>query len=247
MVLVLLAAAVLRLPGLETIPPGPHYDEAANGVLAADIGLRGERPIFITSYTGKEVFFFYLAGGLMRLIGDTLFALRLTAAFIGLLTVAVTYWLGWELLRDRRIALLAAALLAVSFWHLVFSRLGFRAISQPLLQGLMVAALFRGLRLGSWRWFVVAGLGLGLSAYTYLAVRFFPLPLALALIPLLFVRGESAGRRWERWQQLVLVGLIGLVVLAPLLIDLTGHPEAFLVRARQVLPEGNLLQSLLSR
>jgi predicted membrane-bound mannosyltransferase len=174
MVLVLLAAAVLRLPALETTPPGLHYDEAANGVLAADIGLRGERPVFIPSYTGKEVFFFYMAGGLMRLLGDTVFALRLTAAFIGLLTTTVTYWLGWELLRDRRIALLAAALIAVSFWHLIFSRLGFRAISQPLLQGLMAAALFRGLRTNRWRWFALSGLFLGLSAYTYLAVRFFP-------------------------------------------------------------------------
>jgi 4-amino-4-deoxy-L-arabinose transferase-like glycosyltransferase len=239
MVLVLLAAAVLRLPDLPATPPGLHYDEAANGVLAADIGLRGERPIFIPSYTGKEVLFFYLAGGLMRLLGDTVFALRLTAAFIGLLTVAVTYWLGWELLRDRRTALLAAALIAVSFWHLLFSRLGFRAISQPLLQGLMIAALFRGLRLGSWRWFAFSGLCLGLSAYTYLAVRFFPIPLLLALLPILFNRRElSAGRPLR----LALLLAIGLAVLAPLLLYFANNPDAFLVRARQVLPGGNPLE-----
>ena len=97
---------------------------------------RGERPIFITSYTGKEVLFFYLAGGLMRLLGESLFTLRLTAALVGLLTVAAVYWLGLELFRDRRVALVAAALLAISFWHLLFSHLGFRAITQPLLQAL---------------------------------------------------------------------------------------------------------------
>ena len=92
----------------------------------------------------------YAAGGMAAALGNTLFALRLTAAFFGLLTVAATYWLGREMLADRRIALLAAALLAVSFWHVLFSRLGFRVISQPLLMALAVAALFRGLRGGRW-------------------------------------------------------------------------------------------------
>ncbi|VAW43104.1 hypothetical protein MNBD_CHLOROFLEXI01-4339, partial [hydrothermal vent metagenome] len=58
-----MVAATLRLADLPQVPAGVHYDEAANGTLAAEIGLKGERPIFITSYTGKEVLFFYLAGG----------------------------------------------------------------------------------------------------------------------------------------------------------------------------------------
>ena len=124
-----------------------HFDEAANGLLAADIGLGGERPIFIASYTGKETLFFYLAGVLMQGIGGSLFALRLTSAFLGLLTVAVTYWLGKELLGDRRIAVIAAALLAVSFWHVLLSRLGFRAISQPLLQAITTGASEPGISL----------------------------------------------------------------------------------------------------
>ena len=57
MILCLLLAAALRLPELTSTPPGLHYDEAANGVLAGEIGLQGERPVFIDSYTGKEVLF----------------------------------------------------------------------------------------------------------------------------------------------------------------------------------------------
>ena len=133
MLFILLVAAALRLPALTATPPGLHYDEAANGVLAGDIGLRGERPVFIASYTGKEVLFFYLAAAVMRVAGESVFALRLTAAYVGLLTVAAAYWLGRMLLADRRLAVLAAGLLAVTFWHVLFSRLGFRAISQPLM------------------------------------------------------------------------------------------------------------------
>jgi 4-amino-4-deoxy-L-arabinose transferase-like glycosyltransferase len=229
LVLVLLVTAVLRLPNLPTIPPGLHFDEAANALLTGDIAFRDYRPVFISSYTGKEVLFFYLAAGVMAGVGESLFALRLTAAFIGLLTVAATYWAGCELLRDRRVALLAATILAVSFWHLLFSRLGFRAISQPLLQALTVAMLLRGLRREDWRWLAGAGVMLGLAAYTYLAVRIFPILLLLACLPLLW-----HGRR--RWAQLGVVGIIALLVASPLLLYFANDPAAFWVRIGQVAP-----------
>jgi 4-amino-4-deoxy-L-arabinose transferase-like glycosyltransferase len=241
LVLCLLVGAALRLPNLVENPPGLHYDEAANGILAGDIGFRGERPIFIPSYTGKEPLFFYLAGSLMRLLGESVYSLRLTAALIGIITIAATYWLGKELLLDRRIALIAAALIAVSFWHVLFSRLGFRAISQPLLQAITIGALFHGLRRDSRLWMVAAGIMLGLSAYTYLAVRFFPLPLVIALIPLLL----SAGNRKRRLGQLALFAVSGLVVLAPLAIYFMNNPDAFWVRAGQVFPDQSTVAALL--
>lgn len=232
MLFCLMMAAALRFPDLPQAPPGLHYDEAANAVLATEIGQGGERPIFITSYTGKEVLFFYLAGGLIHLIGSSVFALRLTSAFVGVLTVAVTYWLGLELFRDRRIALLAAALLAVSFWHLLFSRLGFRAITQPLLQAIVVAALLHGLRRDQWRWLLLAGVALGLAAYTYLAVRLFPVLLGIALLPVLL-----NGRCWQqRWRQMGVVLLVALFVAMPLLLYFWQHPDTFWVRITQVSP-----------
>ncbi len=240
MVVCLLVTAVLRLPDLAAIPPGVHYDEAANGILAAEIGRGESRPLFIESYTGKEVLFFYLAGAMERLVGESVFGLRLTAVFVGMVTVAAAYWLGRELLRDRRIALLAAALLAVSFWHILFSRLGFRAITQPLLQALTVAALWRGLRRGQWRWLIVSGAALGLTAYTYLAARLFPVALGLAALPLLFNR--QTYRR--RWRQLTAVAAVGLLVLSPLLYYFVTHPDTFWVRIGQVGPASS--QTVLS-
>jgi len=231
MLFCLMTAATLRLRDLPQVPPGVHYDEAANGILAAEIGLKGERPLFITSYTGKEVLFFYLAGGLMRLLGNSVFTLRLTAALVGILTVAAVYWLGLELFRDRRMALVAAALLAISFWHLLFSHLGFRAITQPLLQTLTVAALLRGLRLEQRKWLLLSGIFLGLTAYTYLAARLFPVLLLQGSLPLLF------GHQWrKRGLQLLLVGGVALIVVAPLLSFFAANPNAFWVRIAQVAP-----------
>ncbi|MFN2283135.1 MAG: hypothetical protein ACK2UQ_01845, partial [Anaerolineae bacterium] len=82
-VLILLGAAILRFWGIPEIPPGPHYDEAANGILATEIARGVKTPLFIPSYTGKEVFFFYSVGAVMRLLGTGVLALRLTAAFFG--------------------------------------------------------------------------------------------------------------------------------------------------------------------
>ncbi len=244
MVACLLVAAILRLPSLTEVPPGLHYDEAANAILAGDIGLRGDRPVFISSYTGKEPLFFYLAGGLTLAIGESVFALRLTSAFIGLLTIAVTFWLGKEMLADRRIAIIAAALLAISFWHLVFSRLGFRVISQPLLQGLALAFLFRGLKRSQLLPCLLGGAFLGLAAYTYLAVRIFPLLLLLSLPPLFLSRSKLR----LRVTQLALFGVAALAVCLPLLLYFYQHPDAFWVRLGQAGPgsaSASLLESYL--
>ena len=222
--LCLLAGAGLRLINLDNVPPGLHYDEAANGLLSAEIGLNGERPVFIPSYTGKEPFYFYLAGGLIRMIGESIFVLRLTSAFLGILTIAATYRLGIVLLRDRRVALLSTTLLAISFWHILFSRIGFRAISQPLMQTITITALFIGFRHHSWRWIVVAGAALGATGYTYLASRVFPVPVTMAAL-LLLIDGK---RRGLRLKQLSVFFGAGLVTLIPLLLYfLQGGPRQY--------------------
>lgn len=232
MLFCLMVAATLRIPDLPYLAPGLHYDEAANATLVAEIAFDGYRPLFITSYTGKEVLFLYLAAGMTKLVGSSIFTLRLTAVFVSLLTIAATYWAGMELCRDRRIALLAVVLLTVSFWHVLFSRIGFRVNTQPLLQALLVASLLRGYRLNARPWLVAAGMFLGLAAYTYLAIRLFPVLLLLALLPMLLKRLD-----WlVRWQQTAVVGAVAFLISAPLLHYFWQHPEAFWVRITQVAP-----------
>ncbi len=246
----LLLAAILRLAGLARLPLGFHYDEAANLILTSEIARGQKTPIFIASYTGKEVAFFYWAALWVRLLGATPLALRLAAAIVGLATVATAAWAARELLagwpQARWIGLLSAAFMAASFWHLVFSRYGFRAVTQPLLQGLTVAALWRGLRLRAahvedsaesprrrgWVWLIVAGLCCGLTAYTYLAARAFPLPLAAGLVALIAL--TPRGDRRARLLDSALVLLVAGVALAPLATYWISHPGSFLTRARQV-------------
>ncbi len=251
----LLVAAVLRFWSLPGIPPGPHYDEAANGILAAEIANGVKTPIFISSYTGKEVLFFYGAGAVMRLLGVGPLALRLTSALFGLFSVAATAWLVYELFADDEptaapwLSALTTALIATSFWHVLLSRVGFRAVTQPLLQALTLAALWRGLgrangngpagstRGGSTKsslvWLVLGGLFFGLTGYTYLASRAFPIPLFFALVALL---AFDAQQRRQRLVQYSLFGLAALLVFAPLGLYFVRHTDAFTTRMGQVGP-----------
>ncbi|MDY6874966.1 MAG: hypothetical protein SWK90_02000 [Chloroflexota bacterium] len=249
LLLVLLVAAGLRLYRLPELPLGLHYDEAANGILAGEIARGIKTPIFIPSYTGKEVLFFYWTALWMKLLGVTPLALRLSAATAGLATVAATIWAVRELLHGQRgerwVALLTGAFLATSFWHLVLSRYGFRAVTQPLLQALTVAALWRGLRLAGEReerrerrgarggllWLILAGIFCGLTAYTYLAARAFPIPLAAALLTLLVA---DRGHRRARLGQLALFVAVAALVLAPMAHYWLTHPGSFLTRTQQI-------------
>src|SRR5512137_1525428 len=97
LVITLLIAAFLRLWQLDTVPPGLHYDEAADTIIAQQIARGESAPIFVEAYTGKEVLFFYWAAAWMKLIGPSVFAMRLAAAMLGVLTVAITYWSVREL------------------------------------------------------------------------------------------------------------------------------------------------------
>jgi len=257
--LILLVAAGLRLYRLPELPLGLHYDEAANVILASEIAQGLKTPIFIPSYTGKEVLFFYWAALWMKLLGATPLALRLSAALVGLATVAATVWAVRELLHEQRdaewIALLTGAFLATSFWHLILSRYGFRAVTQPLLQALTIAALWRGLRSssplpfppelggrggvrggkGGLLWLLLAGLCCGLTSYTYLAARAFPIPLAAALLALLIA---DRGRRRARLGQVALFVAVAALTLTPLAYYWLTHPGSFLTRTQQVAPAG---------
>ncbi len=235
MTLVLLVTAALRLGALPDLPVGLHYDEAANVILTRQIAAGDYHPVFIRAYTGKEVLFFYSGAFWIRVTGSAPWGLRLNAAMLGLLTVAATFAATRALFgpgtRSHSIALLAAGWIAVAFPHVLLSRYGFRAISQPLLQALTVAALWRGLRTGKRAWLVAGGACLGLTGYTYLAARLFPLPLAFALGWLLLRAPEKAR---QRIAQLGLVVLAAVIVFAPLGLYFARDPSAFTTRIAQV-------------
>lgn len=223
LVLLLLAAAILRLVALGDVPPGLRYDELLNYRMAQRV-LAGERPLYFTESWGEEPLFLYAQAAAIALTKECDWSLRLPAVLSGLLGV-LTAWLAARRLFGARVAVLTAAALAVSFWSLFYSREGIRVLAVTPWHGLMVYFVWRGLeRAPERRWraaldFALGGLCLGVPFYIYPAARLVPLLLvALAVYLMLFHR-----RLFSRaWFGLLLALIVAGALAAPLLALIYG-------------------------
>jgi hypothetical protein len=209
-------AALLRLIALDRLPPGLHFDEAANLFDILDIK-SGERSIFFTRNNGREPLFIYWQAIVADWLGPTAYALRVASAIVGVATIASGAYLArhfFALVGERRAnagALLTALTLTFTYWHVHFSRLGLRTISFPLLLALAGGTLFMAIRSRSTWHFLLAGALAGLSLYTYHSARLVPLLVAPLLLG--YVVRERSRRAAL---QVVGFGLAFTVVFAPL-------------------------------
>ncbi len=215
---------------LARIPPGLHFDEAVYGLMARDI-LAGARPVFFPAYTGREPLYMYLMALVMTIAGSTAYAIRLTSALAGILTVALSYALG-RALYGRRAGLAAATLVATNYWHLTVSRNGYPNILIPPLAAASVWFLLRGWRRRSASAWLLGGALSGLILYTYLAARLWPVFLAVLA---LYGVWRFPGQRRRLAGGMVLATLAGALVVAPLACHFARQPADFWQRANQVL------------
>jgi 4-amino-4-deoxy-L-arabinose transferase-like glycosyltransferase len=162
--LILLLAALLRLVALPGVPPGLQHDEVIHGHDAVTV-LLGYQPLYFTSNAGNEPLFIYLMSLTVGLFGHNAWGIRFAAVICGLLTVLFTALWIRRAYNDRT-ALIASALMAVSFWPIFLSRVGLRAASVPMMAALSAWLLFEALHRQRRRWFIVAGVALGVSLYT---------------------------------------------------------------------------------
>jgi 4-amino-4-deoxy-L-arabinose transferase-like glycosyltransferase len=256
LLVILLVGAVLRVADLNQLPPGLYHDEAFSGLDAISI-LRGAGlPIFFEGNGGREPFFIYLHALSIFLFGATPFALRLPAAFIGIATIIAFFACVRTLNFERRyatgIALIATAGLAVSYWHLNFSRMGWRTNSLLFFACLAFYFFWRARRTNRARDRILAGAFLGVALYTYLSARFLPIVIALFwLVEFSFGRDFISRRRElvarEHFRGVLLVVFAALVVFAPLGAYFAFHPQALLFRVTDVtLAGGNQVVSIAS-
>jgi 4-amino-4-deoxy-L-arabinose transferase-like glycosyltransferase len=235
---VLLVGAAMRLLGLNNVtPPGLEHDEVAHWLINQDI-LAGNHAIYFTEAYGHEALYHYLQTAVGVLVGDHALGLRLPSAYLGILLIAVSYALGRRLF-GWRVALPAAAFLAVLFWPVFYSRLALRAISLPVLSGLAALLWWRGWSpgfsspsptraarprpSGSLLWFGLAGLAAGLSLHTYMAARAVPIFFVLYIGYLLLFHRPALQARWHG---VALFFVIMTAVALPLVVFLQTNPGA---------------------
>lgn len=138
---VLIIAGFLRFYHITLTPPGLYPDEAMNGSNSLESLQNGHFPVFYPENNGREALFINIQALTLKYVFGVPgnlpepWMLRIVSAVFGTLTVLGLFLLTRELFyrhpkRDT-IAILATFLIATSFWHIMFSRIGFRAITAP--------------------------------------------------------------------------------------------------------------------
>ena len=220
---VLLLASAMRLIALSDIPPGLAQDEVLNADIVTFIR-QGTNSLFFREGYGHEPLYHYWSVPFQVLLGDNVLSVRLPAVALGILLVAATMrWAKRSF--DPVSAITTGLFLAVSWWPIIFSRIGIRPIMEPLL--LVIFAWFWPRR--PW----LAGLFLGLSLYTYTGARvIFLWPVLLGLYWFLLRKRIAVpqailfGRTLP--QPLLAAGivlLVALVLYLPLAVTLRADPS----------------------
>lgn len=129
LLIIILIAAILRLYKLDQVPVSLNWDEAAAGYNAYTIAHWGRDewgkafPLVFTSfYDDKHPSHIYITSVFVRLFGLSDFTTRLPGAIAGILSVLVIFYLARILFKSNLTALLSALFLAVSPYHIQFSR-----------------------------------------------------------------------------------------------------------------------------
>jgi hypothetical protein len=233
-VLILLLAVFLRTYRIDSIPSGIYVDET-NGSLDALYLLEGrDASPFATGWYGTPNGYIYYMAATFRLLGANWISLKVVSLLPAILTIPAIYLLG-RLLFGPAAGLSAMLLLAVSRWHLSMSRWGWNETAPPLFQVLSFFFLIRGLRDRRALDYVLSGLLIGLSVYTYLSSRLAIATLALYVIYWIISdpKGLPTALRWSGLGILLLVSA-ALVAVGPILVTYITDPFALNNRVSEI-------------
>ncbi|MEK7451258.1 MAG: glycosyltransferase family 39 protein, partial [Patescibacteria group bacterium] len=222
-----------------------------NGNNALEVLATGEYKVFYPENNGREGLFINIQALSVYIFGNEPWALRGVSALFGILTVLGLYFLTKELFSCEiikiyegtkvKIALLSSFFLATSFWHILFSRIGFRAIMAPFFLTWGIYFLLLALRqikeqktpkfyiLNS----IFSGIFFGLGFHSYIAYRATPI-LILIIVALCWLQNKN----WQIRKKILLSTcyflLAVFVVAAPLGLYFLNNPQDFMGRTTQV-------------
>ncbi len=245
LLLIVIIAVYFRVANLDSIPPGLYPDEAMNGNNALEALATHDFKVFYPENNGREGLFINIQALFLSLLGNEPWVLRLPSVIFGILTVLGMYFLTRELFAGQLfptgtgrplapIALLSAFLLAVSFWHINFSRIGFRAIMAPFFLTWGIYFLLKSLKLQSKIIYpIIGGLIYGLGFYSYIAYRATPL-IILCVMAIFLIKARREG--WFKRFCIAALTFITFTILVtlPLNVYFLNNPQDFLGRTNQI-------------
>lgn len=236
-IFIIVIAVILRFWQLGNVPPSPDWDEASLGYNAYSILESGRDeygksfPVILRSFDDyKPALYAYLIIPFINIFGLNVFTVRLPAAIFGIIAVITTYFLVKELFDKQKhkeqISLLSAFLLAISPWHLQFSRIAFEAQVGLALNLLALLFFLKGLRRNTF--FVISAIFAGLSIYVYQSEKVY-LPILFFILALIYAKDLlKTSKTW-----LLLAITAGIIICSPMLSVLISDSNS-LMRARGV-------------
>lgn len=188
LILILLVAFWLRVWRLDSVPVSLSGDEVDVGYHAYSLLRTGEDylgnllPVHLQSLADyKSSLYAYFSIPTIALFGISPWGVRLPAAVLGVLGVWLFYLLVRQLVQKEAAALWGAFFLAVSPWHIQFSRSAFEAGVMLTLYLGGIYYFFQGLRVG--KWLIVSAILLGFTTWAYHSAKvFLPITIFLLLI-----------------------------------------------------------------
>jgi len=187
---VFVLSGILRFYRLSVIPNGLNLDEVVMGFDANSILKTGRDqygsflPLFFRSHDDyKPPLIIYSQTLSIAILGLNALAVRAPSAIYGILAVVFTYLFVLEIFPKRKkVAMLAAFLLAISPWHLQFTRTAYEVGIQPFLTVSSLYFLISGFRKKQWWRMILAGILFALGPHLYTASRVFVPGLFLIVI-----------------------------------------------------------------
>ena len=227
---IVILAVVLRFYQLGQNPPSLDWDETAHGYNAYSI-LKTARdeygykfPLSFRSFDDyKPPIYTYLVVPAVAAFGLNDFAVRLPSATLGVLAVVFTYLMVFELFKNRTIAFLSSLFLAISPWHLQFSRVAFETNSAIFWSVLGTWAFLRGIRAQGLKialWMSFTAIAFGANLFMYHNARVF---IPIFSIMLLFIFKD---RLLINKKYLVVPAIIAIIfsaVLIPIIFSISGQ------------------------
>jgi 4-amino-4-deoxy-L-arabinose transferase-like glycosyltransferase len=234
----LVVAFALRGVATEQWPTTFSGDEGSAALSSLQF-LNGQanNPFTVGWFSFPSLFFALQSIGIL-IAGQTISAVRLFSALGGALTVVALFWLG-RIMFDRLTALLAAAYLTASHYHIHMSRVALNNIWDGLFGTIAIAGLWYGWKHNRRVGFVICGLALGLGQYFYIAIRVVPI---LFLIWAAVAWWQERERFGQRLAGLVVAAYLAAVLFLPLALYFAGHPDEFRAPLNRVSIVGDWLE-----
>ncbi|MEM7335196.1 MAG: glycosyltransferase family 39 protein, partial [Chloroflexota bacterium] len=244
-ILAFLFVVALAARGLLTseFPATFSGDEGSAGLVAVQFFEGTVDNWFVTGWFSFPSFYFAIQSLGIHLWGQTIQAARLISVFVGGMAVIATYWMVRTLF-DRVTAVFAAFYLAVSHYHIHFSRIALNNVWDSLFGAIAIYGFWDGWQNGRRTSYLWCGLSLGIGMYFYVSIR---------VLPVIFLIWSLAAFIWKRKQfferlpDLILTAVTSVLIALPIGIHFYKFPAQFSAPLNRVTILGPWLEAEVAR